>query len=94
MQSRLSRDKQRLGLIVIDYLQLISGTDSRVQREQQIAEISRGLKSLAKELEVRCLSFPNLTVKRRRRTGSPGYPICANRAQSSKTPTWFYSLPR
>lgn len=41
-----------LGLIIVDYLQLISGTDSRVPREQQIAEISRGIKGLAKELHV------------------------------------------
>lgn len=41
-----------MGLIVVDYLQLIAGTDPRIQREQQIAEISRGIKGLAKELKV------------------------------------------
>lgn len=41
-----------LGLIIIDYLQLVAGSDSRVPREQQIAEISRGVKALAKELDV------------------------------------------
>lgn len=41
-----------MGLIVIDYLQLLSGTDPRIQREQQISEISRGIKGLAKELKV------------------------------------------
>ena len=41
-----------LGLVIIDYLQLISGTDSKAPREQQIAEISRGIKGLAKELNV------------------------------------------
>ena len=46
---RLHAQKQ-LGLVVIDYLQLISGTDTRVHREQQIAEISRGIKAMAKEL--------------------------------------------
>jgi len=44
--------KSRLGLIVIDYLQLIRGTDSRAPREQQIADISRGVKGLAKELDL------------------------------------------
>ncbi|MFU8847278.1 MAG: replicative DNA helicase [Opitutales bacterium] len=44
--------KHRLGLIVIDYLQLLRGTDARAPREQQIADISRGVKSLAKELDV------------------------------------------
>ena len=41
-----------LGCVVIDYLQLISGTDPRMPREQQIAEISRGVKAMAKELNV------------------------------------------
>ncbi|MEM7672293.1 MAG: replicative DNA helicase [Verrucomicrobiota bacterium] len=41
-----------LKLVVVDYLQLASGTDPRMPREQQIAEISRGLKSMAKELNV------------------------------------------
>jgi len=44
--------KNRLGLVVIDYLQLIRGTDSRAPREQQIADISRGVKGMAKELNV------------------------------------------
>jgi replicative DNA helicase len=51
-KARRIHTRQKLGLIVIDYLQLIAGTDNRVQREQQIAEISRGLKMLAKELNV------------------------------------------
>ncbi|MBN2069620.1 MAG: replicative DNA helicase [Opitutales bacterium] len=49
---RIQAKNNSLGLIVIDYLQLIAGTDSRVPREQQIAEISRGIKGLAKELNV------------------------------------------
>jgi len=44
--------KNKLGLVIIDYLQLISGTDTRIPREQQIAEISRNVKSMAKELNV------------------------------------------
>jgi replicative DNA helicase len=44
--------KHGLGLILVDYLQLVAGTDNRVPREQQIAEISRGMKGMAKELGV------------------------------------------
>ncbi|BET67077.1 replicative DNA helicase [Opitutales bacterium ASA1] len=51
-KARRVHSRNPLGLIVIDYLQLISGTDAKVQREQQIAEISRGLKAMAKELAV------------------------------------------
>jgi len=44
--------RNKLGLIIVDYLQLLSPVDSKVPREQQVAEASRGLKALAKELEV------------------------------------------
>ncbi|EDY83214.1 replicative DNA helicase [Verrucomicrobiia bacterium DG1235] len=49
---RVFARNKNMGLIVIDYLQLLSGTDPRIQREQQISEISRGIKGLAKELKV------------------------------------------
>lgn len=51
-KARRLHAQKALGLIVIDYLQLISVTDPRMPREQQIAEISRGIKSMAKELNV------------------------------------------
>lgn len=46
------RDRGGLGMIMVDYLQLVSGTDPKANREQQVAEISRGLKGMAKELHV------------------------------------------
>lgn len=46
----LDRMGKRLGLIVIDYLQLIRAFDPRVPRIEQVGQISRGVKSLAKEL--------------------------------------------
>lgn len=49
-----------INLIVIDYLQLINGTDSRVPREQQISEISRGIKAMAKELDLPVLVLSQL----------------------------------
>lgn len=49
-----------LGLVAIDYLQLVSARDPRVAREQQVAEISRNAKILAKELEVPVLLLSQL----------------------------------
>lgn len=49
---RIWARNDNMGLIVIDYLQLIAGSDPKIPREQQISEISRGLKTLAKELKV------------------------------------------
>ena len=49
-----------LGIIVIDYLQLMSGSDKRAPREQQISEISRNLKTLAKDLGVPVIALSQL----------------------------------
>ena len=51
MKSKLRRVKN-LGLVVIDYLQLMQGDSRNDNRVQEVAEISRGLKLLAKELGV------------------------------------------
>jgi len=63
--------KSRLGLIVIDYLQLVRGTDSRVPREQQIAEISRGVKGMAKELNVPVVVLSQLNRESERENRDP-----------------------
>lgn len=47
----LYRRLGRLGLIIVDYFQLMSGVDPRANRSTQLEEASRGLKSLAKELK-------------------------------------------
>jgi len=49
---RLKREEKRLDLVVIDYLQLMSGRSDSERREQEISEITRSLKGLAKELDV------------------------------------------
>jgi len=51
-KSRRLKSEHGLGLIVIDYLQLMSGTNSNTSREQVISDISRSLKALAKDLSV------------------------------------------
>lgn len=57
---RLAMAEKNLGLIVIDYLQLIEGT-GREDRMQQISGISRGLKILAKELNVPIIALSQLS---------------------------------
>jgi replicative DNA helicase len=56
---RLKR-RHKLGLIIIDYLQLIEPEDRRAPREQQIAGITRRLKFLAKELSVPVIALAQL----------------------------------
>jgi len=52
-----------LGLIVVDYLQLMRSRDGAERREQEISEISRSLKALAKELNVPVVALSQLNRK-------------------------------
>jgi len=69
-KARRLQARNKLGLIVVDYLQLLAPTDSKTPREQQVAEISRGLKALAKELDVPVivLSQLNRSAEKENRT--------------------------
>lgn len=59
---KLKMEKKKLDLIVIDYLQLITGSNRRSEnRQQEISEISRSLKALAKELDVPVLALSQLS---------------------------------
>lgn len=57
---RLAQENDGLGLIVIDYLQLIEGR-GRENRQQEVSEISRQLKILAKELKVPVIAISQLS---------------------------------
>lgn len=64
IRSKCRRLKQEhgLGMIIIDYLQLIQGSEhSRENRQQEVSEISRSLKSLARELEVPLIALSQLS---------------------------------
>jgi replicative DNA helicase len=57
---RMKTSRTGLGLIIVDYLQLMSGHQRTESRQQEVAEISRSLKLLAKELEVPVLAVSQL----------------------------------
>ena len=63
LASRLSaQDETPLSLVVVDYLQLMVGQGARSEnRQQEIAEISRGLKVLARDLDVPVLAIAQLS---------------------------------
>ncbi len=62
--------EKNIGLIIIDYIQLVQGSSSRKNgsREQEIAEISRSLKILAKELNVPVVALSQLSRAVEQRT--------------------------
>jgi replicative DNA helicase len=70
-RARRIHSKHKLGLVIIDYLQLITGIDSRLHREQQIAEISRGVKAMAKELKVPVIVLSQLNRDSERENRTP-----------------------
>ena len=58
---RKFKHEQNLHMIIIDYLQLMSGSGRSESRQQEISEISRSLKALARELQVPVLALSQLS---------------------------------
>lgn len=58
--ARRHKLKFGLDLLIVDYIQLISPTDRKVSRNEQIGEISRGLKLVAKSLEIPVIALSQL----------------------------------
>ncbi|MBN1319805.1 MAG: replicative DNA helicase [Thermoleophilia bacterium] len=67
---RLRAKEKTLGLIILDYLQLMMGDVGVENRQQEISRISRGLKILARELEVPVLALSQLSRQVEQRAGN------------------------
>lgn len=59
-KARRLKSEHDLGLIIVDYLQLMKGGGSTESRQQEISDISRSLKALAKELNVPVVALSQL----------------------------------
>jgi replicative DNA helicase len=78
---RLHRQYGALGLIVVDYLQLMQASSEGENRATEISEISRSLKALAKELKVPVVALSQLSRAVEQRTG-PKRPIMSDLRES------------
>lgn len=64
LAAELAVEGKKLSLIMIDYLQLMEGSSNKFEsRQQQVSEISRALKGLARELEVPVIALSQLSRK-------------------------------
>lgn len=62
------QDRGGLGLVIVDYMQLMRSDDPRANRVEQVGQMSRGLKILARELEVPVLAISQLSRAPEQRT--------------------------
>lgn len=69
--ARRIQRRHGLGLIVVDYLQLVTPRDPRLPREQQVSEVSRALKLMAKSLGVPVVAMSQLRRPADRNTTRP-----------------------
>ena len=79
-KARRLKAEQNLGLVIVDYLQLIQGRWRAENRQQEIAEISRSLKAMAKELSVPVVALSQLS--RRTEEREEGRPQLADLRES------------
>lgn len=78
---RLKR-RHGLGLVVVDYLQLVRPRDPRMPRREQVDEIARGLKLMAKELQVPVVAMTQLNREATKDKGRP--PVLSDLRESGE----------
>jgi replicative DNA helicase len=84
MRSKARRLKAdaNIGMVVVDYLQLMQGPSNSESRQQEVSQISRGLKALAKELNVPVLALSQLSRAPEQRTGDNKRPQLSDLRES------------
>ncbi len=70
LKAKRLKNKHKIQLVVVDYLQLMTSNDKKGNREQEISKISRGLKQLAKSIDVPVIALSQLSRSVETRGGS------------------------
>ncbi|MBQ1386683.1 MAG: DnaB-like helicase C-terminal domain-containing protein, partial [Erysipelotrichales bacterium] len=71
LRSDLEGRGRTLDLIIIDYLQLVSASKDRDNRQQDVSEISRGMKELARTIDCPVIALSQLSRESAKRQGAP-----------------------
>src|SRR5436309_854383 len=84
MRSKARRLKAEagIGLVIVDYLQLMQGPTNAESRQQEVSQISRGLKALAKELALPVVALSQLSRAPEQRTGDNKRPQLSDLRES------------
>jgi replicative DNA helicase len=77
-----AKSSKGLGLVAVDYLQLMQGRRDAGSREQEISELSRGLKQLAKEMKIAVLALSQLNRAVETRTSKDKRPQLSDLRES------------
>ena len=80
---RMKRE-HNIQLLIIDYLQLMSGSSEKDNREQEISKLSRGLKNLAKELDIPVIALSQLSRQVENRPGGSKKPQLSDLRDSGR----------
>jgi replicative DNA helicase len=82
-KARRLKSDSGIGMVIVDYLQLMSGPASSENRQQEVSQISRGLKALAKELSVPVVALSQLSRAVEQRAGAEkGRPVLSDLRES------------
>jgi len=89
LATELKVQGKELSLVMIDYIQIMRGLGRTESRQQEMADISRSLKGLARDLNIPVIALSQLSRKPEEKgaKGNPSFPTSGNPARSSKTPT-------
>ena len=80
---RLAAARAALGLVIVDYIQLMRADDPRANRVEQVGQMSRGLKILARELEVPVIGLSQLSRAPEQRPRQGADPLRPSRVGNS-----------
>jgi len=81
-KARRLRAEAGIGMVIVDYLQLMQGPSNSESRQQEVSQISRGLKALAKELNVPVIALSQLSRAPEQRTGDNKRPQLSDLRES------------